>query len=754
MEEQQRIQQLVSEKNGKHPQPSLPIYVTPLQENNQTDDEWDLRQLLTVVRRRAFVIGSVAIALSATVCLWTLTRQPKYEGKFQLLVEPVTQESKLEDLTQIPGVNNNLKQEGLDYDTQIQVLQSPEFMARIIQLISSRYPDITYNSLLEDLEISRFQETKILEISYQDSEPQKIQFVLQQLSRGFLKYSLEERQTNLRQGIQFVDSQRPLLEARVNSLQRQLQRFREQSNFIDPEVKAEQLSEQVSTIELQKLDIQKQLAQIRALYAALQGRSGASLAQNLNLTMDGTLSDQSTATQKQDEAPIYQKLWGQLRDLDSQIAAEKTRFQEDSPALESLRQKRENLLPVLKQEAARVLGNKLVQVTNQISLLEEKAAKIAQAESRLNQQINQLPNLARKYTDLQRELKVATESLNRFLEKRESLQIEAAQKEIPWQVIAAPKLLEEPVSPSILRNLILGAIAGILAGLGAALLVERLDNGFHSADDLKELTKLPLLGVIPFHKQLKSLAFAAESTVEANSDGYKVGVRDRNKAEAYSYFPFLEAFRSLHTNISFLGSDTPIQSLVVSSAVQGDGKSTMTLHLAETAAAMGRRVLLVDADLRRPQIHQKLNLSNELGLSNVISGNLPVLDAIQRSPLGDDFFVLTAGQLPPAPIKLLSSKKMQNIMHQLRQEFDLVIYDTPPLLGFADSSLLATHTNGIVLVVRAGKTERSALMQALDRLKLSRATILGTVFNCTREHNSSNAYNYYYRAPNQKLGAS
>jgi capsular exopolysaccharide synthesis family protein len=166
---------------------------------------------------------------------------------------------------------------------------------------------------------------------------------------------------------------------------------------------------------------------------------------------------------------------------------------------------------------------------------------------------------------------------------------------------------------------------------------------------------------------------------------------------------------------------------------------------------MGRRVLLVDADLRRPQMHTKLGLSNELGLSNVISTNLPVLDAIQRSPSTDDLFVLTSGQSPPDPIKLLSSKKMQNLMHQLRQEFDLVIYDTPPLVGFADGSLLGTYTNGIMLVVRMDKTDISAVKQALDGLKLSRATILGMVSNCSRKYNTS-AYNYYYRTPAQNIG--
>lgn len=567
---------------------------------------------------------------------------------------------------------------------------------------------------------------------------------------------MQERQTNLRQGIQFVDSQRPQLQLRVNSLQKQLQQFRQQYNFIDPEVKAEQLSQQVNAIKLQRLETEKQLAQARTLYAALQGQSGAELAASSSLY--AALQDQPGVGQTQNQASIYQKLVAQLRDIDSQIAAESTRFQEDSPTVQALQNKRENLLPVLQQEASRVLGDKRLEVRNQISILKARAAKIAQAENSLNQQITQLPTLARQYTDLQRELKVATESLNRFLEKRESLQIEAAQKEVPWQVIAAPQLLKEPISPNVMRNLILGAIAGLLAGMGAALLVERLDNVFHSPDDLKEVTKLPLLGVIPFRKHLKQLASpttgamaltrlrrlhsATEADVEIKPDGPNLVFGNLNNTHDESYFPFVEAFRSLYTNIGFLGSDTPIHSLVISSALHEDGKSTVAMHLAQAAAAMGRRVLLVDTDLRLPKVHTLLGLSNQQGLSNVISKNLPVLEIIQRAPLWNNLFVLTSGQIPPDPTKLLSSKKMQNIMEQLRQEFDLVIYDTPPLLGLADSSLLATYTNGIVLVVRMDKTDRSVLVQALDQLKFSRANLLGMVCNAAKTNYTPQSYYY------------
>jgi len=744
----QQIHQFAPEKNGKYPQP-LPVYTPTVQENKA--DEWDLRQYLAMARRRAVVIGSVAIAICGTFWFSTLSGVAKYEGKFRLLVEPVTAESKLAGLTQTPGANANQEQ-GLDYETQIQVLQSPELMAPIIKQLSIRYPDISYGSLIGKLTIVRFDETKILEVSYQDTDPQKVEFVLQQVAKGYLKYSLQQRQTNLRQGIQFVTYQLPQLQARVNSLQKQVQQFRQRYNFVAPEVKAEILAEQVSNVSIQRLNIQNQLAETRAFYKTLQGESGKQLAQARSFYP--TLQKQSSGEEAliEREAPLYETLVGQLRQVESLIAADSTRYRQDSPLIKRLREKRANLLPILQKESERVLGNKLVQITNEISLLEMRAAKIAQAESSLDKQVKQLPILARQYTDLQREVKIATESLNRFLEKRESLQIETAQKELPWQLITAPQLPRAPISANVTRNLILGAIAGILAGMGAALLVEKLDNVFHSPEDLQEATKLPLLGIIPFHKHLQAMAPVGEANFEANAEGGNLVFRNINKAQSESYFPFLEAFRALHTNIGFLSSDTPIHSLVISSAIHADGKSTVSVNLAQAAAAMGRRVLLVDADLRRPQVHTRLGFRNEQGLSNVISTNLPVLEAIQQSPLWETLFVLTSGQIPPDPTKLLSSKKMQNIMELLRQNFDLVIYDTPPLLGLADSCLLANLTDGIVLVARMGKTDRSILMQALNRLRISRSTVLGTVCNGVKNYNNAAISSYYYR-PRTQLAA-
>jgi len=389
------------------------------------------------------------------------------------------------------------------------------------------------------------------------------------------------------------------------------------------------------------------------------------------------------------------------------------------------------------------LTQQVVEAANQIRVLEVRTSAISQAETRLSQEVKQLPIIARQYTDLQRELTVATESFTRFLGVRETLQIEAAQKILPWQLILPPKQPEAPIPPNNERNLLLGGVAGLLLGMGAALLIEKLDHVFHSPDELKESTQLPLLGVIPFQKQLNSIKPVA--TI-ANHPAQNRQPHNSNRRQSHWYqaSPFLEAFRSLHTNIRLLSSDTPIHSIVISSATPSEGKSTTSVHLAQAAAAMGQRVLLVDADLRRPQVHNVLGLENSQGLSNVIATDLNPKKAIQRLPMWDHLYVLTAGQVPPDPTRLLCSKKMKHLMEQFSAEFDLVIYDTPPVLGLADAKLLATHTDGIVVVVGLDKTDRSVLNQALDGLKISCTSVLGVVANGVKGHTTS-SYAYYER---------
>jgi len=746
-----QIQQPLSPNgNGKQPQYSPPmVYRTPPPEPEP--DEWTLRQLVSVIRRRALVIAGVAIAVTSGISFWTLNQTPKYESKFQLLVEPVTEEGDLDKLTEVVGGGDG-RNSTLDYDTQIQVLRSPQLMEAIVQEIHKHYPEVSYESLMTQLIVSRLGDTKILEGRYRDTDPEIVRRVLHEVARGYLRYSLQERQLNLKQGILFVDDQLPMLRDRVNKLQGQLQAFRQQHNLLDPEIQAQELSQRVSAIEQQQLQTQVQYQETRSLYNTLLQQLGLS-------------PQQAVATVTLSEAPRYQQLLNQLAELESQIALESARFTPQSPTMQALRQKRDNLLPLLNQESQNVLGvnlteagvssaspnsirtdltQQLVQATNQLQVLQVKQSAIARSAQMLNLQVKQIPVIARRYTDLQRELQVATDSLNRFLAVRENLEIEAAQKALPWQIILKPQVPQVPVWPNTQRNITLGAIAGLLLGMGVALLIERLDNVFHSPDELKDLTKLPLLGIIPYQKQLKQqMMSTANLTQVASASPSANGGKSRRSSRNYNASPFLESFRSLQTNIRFLGSDTPVHSIIVSSATPSEGKSTVSVHLAQAAAAMGQRVLLVDADLRRPQVHHYLNLDNQVGLSNVIATGLTAKQAIQRLPMWDRLYVLTAGQVPPDPSRLLCSKKMQHLMEQFHAVFDLVIYDTPPVLGLADGRLLAAHADGVMMVVGLGKSDRSALMQALDSMRISNATVLGVVANGVKGY-TTRSYYYYH----------
>lgn len=704
-----------AESNGKL---AAPDYLVQPSVSEEAED-WNSQQLLAILRRRAALMAGVAVVATSGISVLALNQKPIYKSEFQVLVEPVTAEK----LSQFNQTNNNNNQNNqnqgsaLDYPTQIQVLLSPKILQPIAKQIQLEHPEVSYGDLVANLKIDQPPDTKIIAVSYQDTDPQRVKAVLDQVSQGYLRYSQQERQSTLREGIKFVNSQVNQTQKRVDTLQRQLQNFRQKNNFVDPETQVTQVSSQINTLLQQKLETEKQLAEARKSYSNLQGRSGAVSA----LAAD----------------TAYQSLLSQLRDLDSKIAAETARFQDDNPAVEALRAQRQNLLPVLRQEARRVLGNKLAEIDNQLSILETRQQATTQAQNFLDQQGKRLPVIARLYTDLQRDLTVATDSLKRFLAIRESLQVQAAQQEVPWQLIAPP---EQPGAPdnSRGRTLLLGAIAGLLLSVAAALIAERTDSTIRTIEDLRKQTKLPLLGRIPHNADLRN-SQAADIIPQLNS----LGRLFQSSASGYSHQLFPEAFRSLHTNVRLLKANPPIRSLVISSALPGEGKSTVSTHLAQAAAAMGQRVLLVDADLRNPQVSSLLDLPDVSGLSDLLETDLhpeqvirPVYQTIpalagetQLEPTPENLFVVASGQIPLDPTKLLASHKMRQVVDYFQTVFDLVIYDTPPLLTLADSSLLAAHTDGMMLVIGLGETDRSSLAQALDKLKTARISVLGTIAN-------------------------
>jgi len=207
---------------------------------------------------------------------------------------------------------------------------------------------------------------------------------------------------------------------------------------------------------------------------------------------------------------------------------------------------------------------------------------------------------------------------------------------------------------------------------------------------------------------------------------------------------FLEAFYTLDANLRLLGSDSPIRSVTITSTSPAGGKSTIAAHLAMASATMGRRVLIIDTDLRRPQVHKWFGIANMQGLSNAITSDLDWRAVVQPFAQDLNLSILTSGPMPPSPGRLLSSNKMRQIIKQATQEYDLVICDAPPLI-FADSKLTAAHTDGILIVVGIGKTDRVEALRALEDLRTtSQVPVLGLVANGVKAE-SSQSYHYYQR---------
>ncbi|MDB9549190.1 GumC family protein [Dolichospermum circinale] len=732
------LDQLKNDKNsqGNTTPPGILFSNPTFSQFSEEASDFNLKSFLGLLQRRAIIIIGVASVAMGGVIYTTFKQVPIYEGGFQILVEPVNSDSELGKID--VGLADVLKTSGLDYESQIQVLRSPELLGDFIKEIQKSYPDINYYTLIQGLTIRRLGQSKIIQVSYQSNNSRKIKLILDPLADFYLKYSLNKRQTKLRQGVKFVDEKLPEIRTRLGQLQKQMQMFRQRYNFIDPENQAEVISSQIQSLTQQRLTINQQLTAARATYDRLQRR-------------EEQLAILNTA-------PLYQTLIGQQRQLDTQISGELTRFQPDNPVILTLQEKRANLLPIIEAEAARTINIRISEATDLIKKIEVDNQYIAQVEKQVQLKLDQLPVLSRQYAEIVRNLQIANESLNRFLAAREQLQIEIAQTELPWELIQAAFQPQYPISPNIPRNLILGFVASSLLGIGAAFLREQTDNTYHSIENVQDKVGLPLLGSLPFNKNLvrnpsfnltkigkdKEPEVVVDPLVASNEPS-NTSVRRRSRSSYYyGQGSFWESLQVLYSNIQLLNSDRPIKSLVVSSAVPGDGKSTVGFSLAKTAAIMGKKVLLVDCDLRKSKVHKLSQLNNLWGISSLISSDIDVNQVIQEMPGLNGLSVITAGPLPPDPARLLSSDKMSQMMNYFSENFDLVIYDTPPLSGLVDARLVSVNTDGVMLVVRIDKTDKSALKQLVDTLKASPINLLGVVVNGEKFRGLGYNYNYRY----------
>ncbi|WP_196073080.1 polysaccharide biosynthesis tyrosine autokinase [Nakamurella alba] len=279
--------------------------------------------------------------------------------------------------------------------------------------------------------------------------------------------------------------------------------------------------------------------------------------------------------------------------------------------------------------------------------------------------------------------------------------------EIKATVVSGPYANPNPVSPRENLNLALGVVAGLVLGLVLALLRGLLDTTLRNAEALRTLIGFPVLGTLGF---------------EANAKKYPVLTGSQTRSVR------AEAYRQLRTNLQFMNVDNPVQVLVVTSSVAGEGKSTTASNLAIVYAETGRKVLLIEADLRRGRVSDYLGLEGAVGLTNVLAGDVEVEDVVQQWG-NDNLRVMLGGETPPNPSELLGSHIMIELIEKLREQYDIIVVDCPPLLPVTDAAVASTWADGSLLIVRYGKTTRSQVAMSVRALEAVDARILGAVLS-------------------------
>lgn len=704
----------------------------------------NLRPLLRTVRRQALPVVGITTLVTLAALYWSLRTSKIYAGSFQLLIEPIATEEKATEPGNLArtGVGSNPAVIALftvDYPTQIKVLQSQDLLRDVVNRVKEKYPTFSPNALTRGLLVERLggetklDDTKIIQVSYEGLEPEEVQFVLQKLQEKYLDYSINERKERIDKAAEFIDQTTTDLQKTIGNLQLELQKMQQLYQVSDTKILGEELFAQVRQLKSQELQIQGLLAEQRGLYANLQKQLALA-------------PDVAVIASTLNQAPEYQKILAQIKDTESQIAIQSARFTPDNPIIQSLQEQRQQLITLLNGETQRLVGTKLTPVQNsqlqrpqaelrqalikqmvdtgnQIQVLEVREQAVGDARNLYEQQAQNFPDIARRYNNLQRQLDITTQTFTQLKTQRETLRVEAAQKQFPWKTIAEAKVPQDdkgnyvPADSGGSKKLIVGVLAGLLLGIIAAVLLEKYRNIFYEPEDIRDAMPFPLLGVISLDPETQG---AINSPPSFNS---------LNQAHSKETARFLKSFNSLYNSIRFLFSEPPIRSLAVASVEPGDGKTTIAIHLAQAAAATERRVLLVDANLSLPDIHLSLDLPNEKGLNELLSQSLSPQDLIRQVPGEDNLFVLTAGQPQLNSMRLLESNRLKSLMEELQKTFDLVIYDLPPLADPIDTNFLAANTDGIFMVVGLQKTSRSAVLEAIEQFKTFRLPFLGVVAN-------------------------
>lgn len=574
--------------------------------DNLSDDDIDWRELWRALLRRKKLVTVVAggvIVLAAVNTAFQRITSPVYQGSFRLLItDPFNSKNGGSGVGGTVFERLAINTTSNDTPTLIEVLRSP----LLLRPLADQF-DLSADDLSRRISIkTRSKESKgVLIVNLTGRNPSESQRLLKALSSTYLQAALEERRRRLSDGLAFLNKQAPSLQSKVDQIQGELADFRTRYSLLEPTAEAGALKSRETDKAAMVLELEAERSRLIKVRSEIsRGTLTARGFQEAIGSSGGlTVSD------------VDQSLLQQLLKVETELAGARSRYTPGSSMVQGLEERLKQLRPLLRQ-------NQLEAVDAALSLNTGRLATARTQQATLNRQFLQQPGLIKQYEAVQQRLGIAKRNLLGLESAREKFQLEMAQRTVPWRVIAEPTFNPNPIKPSVPKNLALGTVLGLVAGAAAGLLRDRMDHVFHHPGEVKDDLGLPLLGYIPhvdFFKGVREdkrfLLQDLDKSVTSDSDDDPATAKKRR----YQRFFYQEAFRNLFTSIRFLNSDQPLRSIALTSSLPAEGKSLINVLLAKTLSEMGQRVLLIDADLRKPQMHVRLGLNNLSGLSNVLT---------------------------------------------------------------------------------------------------------------------------------------
>ena len=740
--------------------PMLPVSALP----HGDPGDLNIAKYLSILRKNLWVIVGIVMC-STLVAVLISMRSPKiYEAVTKINVERETPQ-----VVNFKEVINDSFDYEMFIETQMRILQSNRLAWRTINDLKLPYDpgfvgkqaqprrpdsrplsDAEQYSLtgrfLGNLRIVRVRGSQLVEVHFFCFDPQLAARVANQLTENFINQNLKGKYEATVKATEWLETQLDELRAKVEKSEEELVAYERANSILILDDKADR------SVTLDKMsDVNKQLTMAESDRRGAEAKWKVLQQQGPN----GLVQVSGSA--------LLSNLQSKLNDLNQTLAEYSEQYDVNHPKYQRAKSQRDQAIVDLDREIKKAMAQ--IEADYRVTMEREQSVRKAFGEVKVDME-NQ-NNKYIQYNILKRDVEANRSLYNGLLTRLKEARVSAG---LNFSNIAVVDLAQAPLAPTLPRtgqNISLGVIVGVLLGLAASFLRDFMDNTVKTPDDVEQFAQLPNLGVIPgISPGLVRAAYYAgyglgksknkqlapgqtESTQERDSKAIVGLCRPETVTLSHPHSSIAESFRALRTALLLANSGMPPRTILVTSGLPSEGKTTIAINVAITLAQRGGRVLLVDADLRRPSVHRHLADSRKVrdesvGLSHYLTGNCQLSEAIQSSGLISNLDLMMAGSIPPNPAELCSSEPMRKLLHELREEYSHVIIDSPPLLSVTDSTILSVQTDGVLLVSRSGFSTRDSLRRAKRLLEHVNSRLLGVVLNDLNLAVDGYYYYYYY----------